>query len=818
MSGAWKSFEIFQSEMQKVLPRGCVFQQLQETVVWMTSLIVNLLREYWWVLTISAALLAAMWMLKKHFTREAAHYYALVMTSEDEDDAEDAVANLADKSNIAMMTTLWLVDMLSDAYVTYTYLTDGMYIFASLLIVIWLGSGTLGFIHRYVSWELCSFETDEQFFVLQLNDRGEPKPGFKSFMLYVLQVQPLLMAYEAWDDGMSESLKEEQMLTAVCEGAPSSLLQMYALLVETPKGNPWILAGSIGMSIHTVAKAVNQAFLHSKPEEKPQLRALPEVALTLFRCCDAFTRVNLWALLGFSLRPGDVGRHGLQQPWLPLLMAAEMFLMILIFKSSWFGFNLTWKRLWSKENFITLIASFLGTPWCCREKQLQKQVRFARWIVLFRTVGACVILSFAARMSSNCDVMMKTVVAIVLILTSFTFAITTITALMNDILLTCCHVALFPITTGLRDGEGGELELACRLGSISTIRQLIADADAESRMAAMCQAAQDGNVSVVQCLCDLGVSINAKWEGKTAMHFAATEGQVDCLAFAKKEALEMVDSDGRTAAHFAAEFGHLEVLHFLQSCGCQLDAADDDGYTPALYAAQQGHKEILEFYHKLRPLVPRHLELAIFGDQAETVEFLMNIVDVNGQGLGGEQALDFAEMFVRPDLAEKLQGAGAANAPRPQLIGLTLLKAEEVPTSGYFPLSCGIPEVAKSGGKWYYEIQFLSDFVDPRVGWRSADFVDGEVGGDEHSWAFDGHKRCWWHNGNEEKLPMRSWKSGDTLGLAVDFENGFMHLLTDDREKHGVLPETVDFDDGCMHLLREDGEEHRAPFEASGPL
>ena len=792
VSGAWKSFDVLQSEMQKMLPRGCVFQQLQETVVWMTSLIVNMLREYWWVLIVSAALMAAMWMLKRHFTREAVRYYALLATSEDEDDAEDAVANLADKSNIAMMTTLWLVDMLSDAYVTYTYLMDSMFIFATLMIVIWLGSGALGFIHRYVSWEICDPGINDEFFQLGLNARGEAKPNFKSLVLYVLQIQPLLMACEAWGMGFNKSLKEEQILTAICEAAPSSLLQVYAMLVETPKGNPWIFAGSIGMSIYTVAKAVNQSFLYCKPDKKPQL-TVPDMVLT-HRCCDIFSR-SLWALLGFCLRR-DAGSHGLQQPWLPLLMAAEMILMILIFKS-WFGFNLTWKRLWSKENFITLIASFLGTPWCCRETQLQRQVRYARWITLFRIAGGCIVLGFAAEKLSACDMTIRTVVAMVFILTLMTFVIAFTTAMVNDTLLNCVHVALFPISAGLRDGEGGELELACRLGSISTIQQLIPDADAESRVAAMCQAAQDGNISVMQCLWDLGVSITAKWGStdKTAVHFAAEEGHVDCLALANKKDLEMVDSNGQTAAHYAAKLGHLEVLHFLQSRGCQLEAANDVGWTPSDGAAAFGHQEILPFFHELRPLEPAHLQRAILGNHLKAVEYLMKIVDVNGSGRYGEHALDFAERARRPELAEKLRRAGARKAPRPRLLGLTALSPEP-PESGFARLTCGVPHLAKLRGKWYYEMHFLSDFANPRVGWLSAEARKGDdvrVGDDEDGWGFDGHKRCWWHDGKKEELTMCSWKSGDTLGLAVDFENGL------------------------MHLLRED-EEHRVWFEASGKL
>ena len=108
--------------------------------------------------------------------------------------------------------------MLSDVYVTYKYCKQRMYVFALLMILIWLGSGCVAFGHRYVSWEWCRPGTNAKYRYSGLNEHGEPKPGFKSFALYVAQIQPVAMAWDGWLHGMTQHLREEKMLAALAEG------------------------------------------------------------------------------------------------------------------------------------------------------------------------------------------------------------------------------------------------------------------------------------------------------------------------------------------------------------------------------------------------------------------------------------------------------------------------------------------------------------------------------------------------------------------------------------------------------------------------
>lgn len=140
----------------------------------------------------------------------------------------------------------------------------------------------------------------------------------------IAQVQPLIIAWDSLHHGMTRFLQEEKMLAVLAEGAPSSLLQLYAMLLKPPQANSFdvlIFCGSIAMSILTVSEGVNQAFELCTPEDcKLERSILPKGALLGFRLCDTFSRISCWALLGICLRPTGATQHGLQQPFLPFIM------------------------------------------------------------------------------------------------------------------------------------------------------------------------------------------------------------------------------------------------------------------------------------------------------------------------------------------------------------------------------------------------------------------------------------------------------------------------------------------------------------------
>ena len=658
----------------KLIPGPCMIQEAEATTKWMMGLLMDTLRANWPVLVVvllDGALLAALWVLIKYMmSGESIPYMQLEQSEgESEEGAEesqeqtDGTPSLLARAEVAMMAFSWLSDMLSDVYVAYTYYTDGMYIFSLLLTAIWLGSGCLSFVHRYLSWERCDVETNPGYWVEGLNLHGELPSGWRSFVMYVLQVQPLLEAFKAFKRGMTRELREEKVLAALCEGAPSSLLQIYALLVSRPNGNPWILSGSICLSIFTVAEGIKKAYELCKPEDRQmEPSTLPSIALSLFRWCDTFSRIGFWALLGVCLRPTDAKRQGLQQPYLPFIMVTEFLMIALLFKSNNFGLQMKWNELFKKENFLGIIASFLSTFWCCYATDLIPQRRFSRILLALRTFSAlCTLWLFAlvasAEFGGECVLSRKPAVQIICLATLLTFTVTFILTIMNELMLSWCALPLFPIISG---SHGGRLELAARLGLASQIGHFLDDSDEEARAAALCQAAEAGHVSVVQSLADFGVSPGATWQGGlTAMHYAARGGHVRVMEDLQElgsNDLETAAENGATPAHGAAQNGHWEVLHFLESAGCDLDKTNHLGLTPAYLAAENGHLEVLRFLESAgcdlekadhRGGTPAHW--AAQNGQLEVLRFL------ESSGATGLHTASSRELRLRMDIGKVVQ-------------------------------------------------------------------------------------------------------------------------------------------------------------------
>ena len=800
--------------LQKLIPGPCFAQRMGKIMQWM----IEACKEHLAQLSLCFILLPASFALKMCIASSAKWLVQRLA-------GEEHVEQIFRKGEVAQTSLFWLADMLSDMYVTYKYCKQKMFGFAFLMISTWLGSGCAAFGHRYVSWERCKHRFD--YWAAGLNERGEPPPGFTTFLLYISQIQPMIMAWDSWQrGGMDRFLQEEKMLTALTEGAPSSLLQLYAMLLDPPKDdslNLLIFCGSIALSIYTVAESVNKAFELCRPDRKVE-QGIPNMAMLGFRWWDAFSRIGVWALLGVCLRPQGAKLHGIQQPYLPVVMVGELLLIAAAFKSQSFGLNLPWPKLLKKEYLVSLMGSFLGIYWCCNDTELKAQHRFFRSLLvlrLFETLGAVWLSAVAYSTSLGCLATEQPAVVIVVLLVLVSSALTFIVALAHDLAMSTFAVPLFPVIAG---EQGGRLELAARFGVAWRIRGLL-QAGADDGVAALCEAAKAGQVSVIHALLDEGITADATWRGKNAFHWAAIGGQVPAIQAVQprgKTDLERADEDGGTPALLAAQNGHLDVLKFLQSAGCNLERAKNNGstpalvaagnghvdvskllhgagcsleraningWTPALFAAHKGHVEVLKFLHSTGCHIgAQSLQLATAGDHLSVVQFLLGIVDVNAAALGGARALDVAvAMDPNSPVTDALLKAGAMPGPKPQLIGLTALKPAEPPPHGFRWFTCGAPDMAQSRGQFYHEIELLSDFETTQLGWLSSDFQGGDedgngVGDDPHSWAFDGQRLGWWHNGEKEPLQISPWKVGDVLGFAIDLDKGEMQLRTKQEE------------------------------------
>ena len=153
------------------------------------------------------------------------------------------------------------------------------------------------------------------------------------------------------------------------------------------------------------------------------------------------------------------------------------------------------------------------------------------------------------------------------------------------------------------------------------------------------------------------------------------------------------------------------------------------------------------------------------------VEFLVGFVDVNAAGIGKVRALDIARAKgPNSPVTEALLLAGASPGPEPQLVGLTALKPPDTPPHGYAWFTCGAPNLAQSRGKFYHEIQILSEFDCPQLGWLSTDFggddEDVGVGDDANGWAFDG-QQCFAAGTVGEGNRCRSHRGKSTVSSAL---------------------------------------------------
>ncbi|PRD34338.1 UNVERIFIED_CONTAM: RyR [Trichonephila clavipes] len=77
---------------------------------------------------------------------------------------------------------------------------------------------------------------------------------------------------------------------------------------------------------------------------------------------------------------------------------------------------------------------------------------------------------------------------------------------------------------------------------------------------------------------------------------------------------------------------------------------------------------------------------------------------------------------------------------------------------------------AVTTGKWYFEFEILTPGP-IKVGWATLSFIPSvELGGDEHSWAYDGHLGCKKHAGGTEGYG-KQWAVGDVVGCLLDLHD-----------------------------------------------
>lgn len=84
--------------------------------------------------------------------------------------------------------------------------------------------------------------------------------------------------------------------------------------------------------------------------------------------------------------------------------------------------------------------------------------------------------------------------------------------------------------------------------------------------------------------------------GRTAIHWAATRGHVECcrLLIANGADPKIQSFAGWTPLHFAAECGHLSCIRYLLTTDVQAGQRDKSGDTAFGIAQRYGHRECMK--------------------------------------------------------------------------------------------------------------------------------------------------------------------------------------------------------------------------------
>jgi len=152
------------------------------------------------------------------------------------------------------------------------------------------------------------------------------------------------------------------------------------------------------------------------------------------------------------------------------------------------------------------------------------------------------------------------------------------------------------------------LDLAAFGDDLARLRALITRGAPIIGGTALCQAALEGYLPIVETLVAAGANINVfDARGRTPLHLAASRGHsavVEKLITCGAD-VETLDNDGRTPSHLAAEAGHsaivevlrVALLNWLEARIATLGNADvaDGGSTLLQLAAERGNLAAVEF-------------------------------------------------------------------------------------------------------------------------------------------------------------------------------------------------------------------------------
>ncbi|KAJ1459514.1 hypothetical protein M885DRAFT_585853 [Pelagophyceae sp. CCMP2097] len=103
-------------------------------------------------------------------------------------------------------------------------------------------------------------------------------------------------------------------------------------------------------------------------------------------------------------------------------------------------------------------------------------------------------------------------------------------------------------------------------------------------------------------------------------------------------------------------------------------------------------------------------------------------------------------------------------------------------------VTVGLPQARLASGAWYYEVEILATVTCPQFGWAREGFRAGGESGcgdDVDSWAIDGDRLCYWHDGAEE-VSIGEWRVGDVVSCLLHVDDNYVVFLLNGAAVYAV--------------------------------
>ena len=542
------------------------------------------------------------------------------------------------------------------------YCWRGLKVFGPLTLAIPVVSGFCCFVYKRNSWALAPDDhTDAAgewtYFYFEKRDRsGQLKPGLKSAILQMLQVEAFLTAYAAYKEPKKHERewKVETAFNGVVEGFPSALLQTYTLFcMEHSNSLPgpfstYINIVSILLSAYSIGKALNVVSLELLPQTKvePPPGGLTTTQLKVLQSLDVFARICVLAAIGISLRPA-ADMTVSSQFYLPPLMLLE--LLVIWTMSKWyFG----WRSFFAADSILVTVLEYLSLPMlvgtgASLPQLLHIQLCTMTWRAM-ELAGGLILVWYNIHANPQKPH---------LYVASFTTAGACAFSVAVTIILVDRRWRYLgePLLPAANSKGYGKIHWASALNNQALLRKIpyneLRHSDSEQSFAHV--AAEHGQREVLQFFQELVPETlkTADRDGDLPAHLAARNGHEGVVQFLHQvlpETLKTADRDGDLPAHLAAYNGHEGVVQFLhQVLPETLQTANGDGDLPAHLAAQNGHEGVVQFLHQVLPetlktangggYLPAHL--AAQNGHEGAVQFLHQVLPETLKTEGGDGML-----------------------------------------------------------------------------------------------------------------------------------------------------------------------------------